>query len=68
MTDTTQLIGGYTQDEVNNILSEYEKVLIEEDRKRWENAPICHMKRMSMDESDEERWWECTICGHTKEF
>lgn len=36
-------------------------------------APRCHMKPMFLDEADSsdyytEKWWECSVCGHTKPF
>jgi hypothetical protein len=36
-------------------------------------APMCHMRKMFMDQSDStdgffETWWECSVCGHTKEY
>ncbi len=35
-------------------------------------APRCHMKPMFLEEADvsdyhSEQWWECSVCGHTKE-
>lgn len=37
------------------------------------NAPRCHMRSMFLDSSDStdgyyETWWECSVCGHTKEI
>jgi hypothetical protein len=34
-------------------------------------APMCHMRKMFLEQSDSvdghyEEWWECSICGHTK--
>lgn len=36
-------------------------------------APMCHFRKMFMDMSDStdgyyETWWECSVCGHTKEI
>lgn len=50
-------------DEVNRQMAE------EIERK----APMCHMKKMFLDESDTtdgyyEQWWECSVCGHTKDI
>jgi hypothetical protein len=34
------------------------------------SAPRCHMRPMFMDSyrsgDEEESWWECSVCGHTK--
>lgn len=37
------------------------------------DAPICHMKKMILENSDSvdgyyTSWWECSICGHTKDL
>ena len=33
-------------------------------------APRCHFRPMSLEQDDSEvfidKWWECSICGHTK--
>lgn len=29
-------------------------------------APVCHFTPMSCEESDDESWWICNHCGHTK--
>lgn len=36
-----------------------------------QRAPLCHMQKMHIEEDDHlgaynERWWECSVCGHTK--
>ena len=31
-------------------------------------APRCHMKPMFVDQAEDEAWWECSHCGHTKPF
>lgn len=35
-------------------------------------SPICHMRKMMISEGDEYpipiSFWECSICGHTKDF
>ena len=28
--------------------------------------PMCHLTPMFLDQSDNEQWWECKHCGHTK--
>ena len=32
------------------------------------NAPRCHMKPMFVDQAEDDAWWECSHCGHTKSF
>ncbi|MCP4392655.1 MAG: hypothetical protein GY804_00010 [Alphaproteobacteria bacterium] len=37
---------------------------------KWENAPMCHFRKMYLEQSDSidgyyEEWWECSVCGHT---
>lgn len=41
--------------------------IIREDEERW-TPPKCHGSNMFTDETDDEKWWECKHCGHTKEF
>lgn len=31
-------------------------------------APMCHMRKMSYESGDGESWWECGVCGHTKDW
>ena len=36
-------------------------------------TPLCHMKKMRLESADdlnggETSWWECAVCGHTKEI
>lgn len=50
-------------DEVNN------KMAAEIEAK----APVCHFRKMFLDRSDStdgyyEEWWECSVCGHTKDL
>ena len=38
-----------------------------------DTAPICHFRKMFLDQSDSsdgyyETWWECSVCGHTKKI
>jgi hypothetical protein len=40
---------------------------------RDEQAPMCHFRKMFYDQSDNtegyyEEWWECSVCGHTKQL
>ncbi len=28
--------------------------------------PKCHFKTMSFQDGEDESWWECDYCGHTK--
>ena len=30
------------------------------------DAPRCHMTPMLVDQAEDEAWWECGHCGHTK--
>jgi len=38
----------------------------------WEDiertAPKCHFTTMFVDQAEDEAWWECKHCGHTKPF
>jgi len=36
-------------------------------------APMCHMRKMYLEQSDSidgyySEWWECSVCGHTKDL
>ncbi len=36
------------------------------------SAPVCHFRKMVLEQSDSidgyyESWWECSVCGHTKD-
>ena len=44
--------------------SECQKMLAEDDKRL--TPPMCHMKPMMLDASDDEQWWQCEHCGHTK--
>lgn len=55
-----------TQDEFNQVMSDYDKQLIEDDKARWRNAPKCHFRPMEIVRDDEETYWECSVCEHTK--
>lgn len=38
-----------------------------------DEAPMCHFRKMFFDQSDStdgyyEEWFECSVCGHTKEI
>ena len=38
-----------------------------------DNAPVCHFKKMNLEQSDSvdgyyTEWWECSVCGHTKDL
>jgi len=37
------------------------------------NAPLCHFRKMHLEQSDTvdgyyTEWWECSVCGHTKDL
>ena len=49
-----------------------EQVNRDMEKKISESAPMCHFRHMFLDEADvtdgySEQWWECSVCGHTKE-
>ena len=59
------------QKEFNKIADGMEQVNRKMVDDMYKNAPMCHMKKMFRDEADttdrySERWWECSVCGHTK--
>lgn len=36
-----------------------------------QNAPRCHMRPMTLDGAEDpwsDAWWECQVCGHTKDI
>lgn len=62
-----------TEQEEFEIMDGMNKVNIEMHEKQMETAPMCHFRKMFMDMSDAtdgyyEQWWECSVCGHTKEI
>ncbi len=39
----------------------------------YAKAPTCHFRKMNLEVADalgggETSWWECSVCGHTKEI
>ena len=56
-----------SQNQVNEIMAGMERVYAEEAR-RAPPAPRCHMTPMTVHMGEEESWWECRHCGHTKEM
>lgn len=62
-----------TQEEFNDLMDGMEEVNREMVERIEEVAPICHFRKMSLEESDSldghfDRWWECSFCGHIKEI
>lgn len=62
-----------TNEEMFKIMDGMNQVNIEMANKIHESAPMCHFRKMFMDQSDStdgyyETWWECSVCGHTKEL
>ena len=60
-----------SQEETNKIMAGMEEVNRKMVDDMYKNAPMCHMRKMFLDESDttdghSEMWWECSVCGHTK--
>lgn len=41
---------------------------VEMERRISEVAPTCHFRKMFLDECEGESWWECSVCGHTKDY
>jgi len=61
-----------TQEDEFKIFDGMNKVNIEMSEQIYKNAPICHFKKMVYEESDSTDgcvtyWWECSVCGHTKD-
>lgn len=40
---------------------------IDMEKRLNEDAPKCHFRPMYLDECDGVSWWECSVCGHTKD-
>lgn len=62
----------YTDAEMFDIFQGHEQATIEEYEKIADKAPMCHFRKMFLDESDStdgyiDKWWECSVCGHTKD-
>jgi transcription initiation factor IIE alpha subunit len=55
-----------TKEEQFKIMDDMEKVNREMVDNIYKTAPICHFRKMFIDESEYEQWWECSVCGHTK--
>ncbi len=65
-------MAGYPQSEVNEIMTGMEQVYVNEVARLAAIAPRCHFRPMILDSADAsdyrtEYWWECAVCGHTKE-
>lgn len=60
MTDTTRPTDEYAA------FADYDAFLIKESQKKDTTSPRCHFRPMYRDETDCQKWWECSVCGHTK--
>jgi ribosomal protein L37AE/L43A len=60
------MIGG-TQDEVNEIMAGMDRAMNEWVQHIEKIAPRCHFTPMQLETLDDESWWECRHCGHTKD-
>ena len=59
------------QNEFNKIAAGMDRVNDEMCRRIYEKAPMCHFRKMHLEQSDSvdgyyTEWWECSVCGHTK--
>ena len=63
---TTLLNAENSQSEFCKIMSDMEKVYVAEQKRLSEIAPRCHFTYMTYEDSEDESWWECRHCGHTK--
>ena len=59
------------QSEFNKIAHGMDEVNNEMAKKIEAAAPVCHFKKMHLEQSDSvdghyDEWWECSVCGHTK--
>lgn len=50
----------------SKIMADFDRQIAEEE-KRIE-VPVCHFTPMSYEASDDQEWWICHHCGHTKEI
>lgn len=55
-----------SQDDINEIMAGMDAVYAEESR-RAPPAPRCHLTPMQFHMGEDECWWECSHCGHTKD-
>jgi len=64
---TNDLIGDYSQEEMNRILAADEACRIAHDAEVRAKRPKCHFRPMELEGDECDGWWlECTVCGHTK--
>ena len=61
------------QKEIDKIMDGMEAVNRKMADDMHQNAPMCHMRKMFYEQSDStdgyyEEWYECSVCGHTKEI
>lgn len=62
-----------SQEQINKIMSGMEAVNREMADEIERAAPTCCFRKMALEEEDcsegyGERWWECSVCGHTKDY
>jgi hypothetical protein len=60
-----------TEKEFFKIMDGMEDVYREMTAEIERKAPYCHFRKMSLEQSDSidgyyTEWWECSVCGHTK--
>ena len=63
-----------TEEETFEIMEGMEEVNREMVEKLEAMAPTCHFRKMAYECADSDgmggtvNWWECLVCGHTKEI
>lgn len=55
------------QDEVNEIMAGMDRATDEWLKHIAAIAPRCHFRPMMLEGWGDESWWECSVCGHTKD-
>ena len=62
---------GLTLDPENDVFEGMDKVYAQEAANHEKNSPRCHMRPMFLDGAEDpwsDAWWECSVCGHTKDI
>jgi hypothetical protein len=54
------------QEQINKIMAGMDDVYLKETKLLESRSPKCHFKPMQFEMGEEESWWECAYCGHTK--
>ena len=57
---------GPSQDEVSEIMAGMETVYAGWAKHIEDSAPTCHFTKMQWHMGEDESWYECRHCGHTK--